>query len=361
MKRLFNDKGHCPLIAKVMVIDDQITSRIIVESIVKSIGDNISVRTFDNALSALNIAQYDPPDLIVADYQMPEMDGLELTKKIRNTPGCEDVPVIIVTIVDDRAVMYEALEAGATDFLTKPLDHYECKVRCRNLLTMRRQQQIIRDRAGTMNTLVKQATETTQSREKEAIALLARVGEYKGHASGMHQKRVGITSRIIAETLGMDEEFCTVIEIAAQLHDIGNVGIPDRIVLKQGLLSDEELEIIRTHTKIGYELLRSGSSPYLQMAAIISISHHEKYDGTGYPAGLKGEEIPMSGRIVAVADVFDTLIARRPYREALSADRAIHEMNRLSGTHFDPACVNALLGKIDLVLSSKDKLRSIHN
>lgn len=361
MKKLLKDTSRCPLIAKVMVIDDQITSRIIMESIVKSIGDNITVRSFDNALSALNIAQYDPPDLIVADYQMPEMDGLEFTKKVRNTTGCEDVPVIVVTIIDDRAVMYEALEAGATDFLTKPLDHYECKVRCRNLLTMRRQQQIIRDRAGTMNTLVKQATETTQSREKEAISLLARVGEYKGHASGLHQRRVGIASRIIAETLGMDEEFCTVIEVAAQLHDIGNIGISDQILLKQGLLNEEEAEIIRTHTKIGYELLRSSSSPYLQMAAMICIGHHEKFDGTGYPAGLKGEEIPIAARIVAVADVFDTLIARRPYKEAWSADRAILEMDRLSGTHFDPACVNALFSKIDQVLSSKDQLRANYN
>lgn len=360
MKKTLKNTSSSPLIAKVMVIDDQITSRIIMESIVKSIGDNITVRAFDNALSALNIAQYDPPDLIVADYQMPEMDGLEFTKQLRGMSGCEDVPVIVVTIVDDRAVMYEALEAGATDFLTKPLDHYECKVRCRNLLTMRRQQQIIRDRASTMNTLVKQATETNQTREKEAIALLSRIGEYKGHASGLHQKRIGVISRIIAETMGLEEDFCETIEIAAQLHDIGNTGIPDQILLKQGLLNEEETEIIRTHTKIGYELLRSSSSPYLQMAAIISISHHEKYDGTGYPAGLKGEEIPVSGRIVAVADVFDTLIARRPYKEAWSADRAIHEMNRLSGKHFDPACVDALFSKMDLILFSENQLRSNH-
>jgi two-component system response regulator RpfG len=155
---LLKNAKNYPLTAEVMVIDDQLTNRVIMESIIKSIGDNIRGTTYDNAISALNIAEDYPPDLIVVDYKMPEMNGVTFTKQIRAMPQCMDIPIIIFTIIDDKSVMYEALEAGATDFLTKPIDHYECKVRCRNLLTMRRQQIIIRDRASTLETLVRNAT-----------------------------------------------------------------------------------------------------------------------------------------------------------------------------------------------------------
>jgi two-component system, response regulator RpfG len=196
------------MISNVMIIDDQITSRIILETIVQGIGDNIQVSTYDNAISALDVIASNPPDLIITDYKMPELNGVEFTRRLRNIPACSDIPVIIITIIEEKAVMYEALEAGATDFLTKPVDNYECKVRCRNLLTMRRQQIIIKNRAHSLENKVREATEQIHIREKETLLRLARAGEFKDGDTGLHLTRMAKISRHIAEEIGMDSIFC---------------------------------------------------------------------------------------------------------------------------------------------------------
>lgn len=354
---LDHTKNH-PMVADVMVIDDQITSRIILETIIQSIGDNIQVRSFDNALDALKAAESSPPDLITVDYKMPQMDGVEFTRLLRKMPECVDVPVIVITIIEEKSIMYQALEAGATDYLNKPVDHYECKVRCRNLLTLRRQQLIIKNRAVSLETKVKEAVEQTHIREKETLSRLARAGEFKDGMTGEHLKRISKISRALAEEIGMSKDFCDTLEIAAPMHDIGKIGIPDSILLKNGGLNEDEFEVMKTHTRIGYEILKDSPSPYLQMGAVIALNHHEKYNGQGYPNKLKGKSIPIEARIVAVADVFDALITQRPYKKAWDIDRAFAELTKETSSHFDPDCVDALKNRMNEILADQEHSRS---
>jgi two-component system response regulator RpfG len=351
MTTLIENTNFHQLLVKIMIIDDQLTSRIILETVVRSIGSNITVDTYDNAISALSAAAQEPPDLILADYKMPELDGVEFTRRLRCIPACLDVPVVIITIVDEKSIMYRALEAGATDFLTKPIDHYECKVRCKNLLTMRRQQQIIRNRAKFLEAQVNKAVQQIHTREKETLFRLARAGEYKDTCTGMHQSRMGRISGIIASQIGMDSEFCETIELAAPLHDIGKIGIPDNILLKPDLLDHEEMEIMKTHTIMGYEILKDSPSQYLQMGAVIALNHHERYDGSGYPSGISQEQIPLAARIAATADVFDSLASERPYKKAWGMDQILRELNNQKRKQLDPACVIALFKRLDEVIS----------
>ncbi len=346
-------KGH-PMIANVMIIDDQLTSRIILETIVQSIGTNIKVKTFDNAITALDVIASEPPDLIIADYKMPELDGVEFTRQLRTIPSCNDVPVIIITIIEEKTVMYQALEAGATDFLTKPVDHYECKVRCRNLLTMRQQQIIIKNRTHSLETKIKEATEQIHTRELETLYRLARAGEFKDSSTGMHLIQMARVSRIIAEEIGMDVNFCDVLEIAAPMHDIGKIGIPDDVLLKESELDEKEFEVMKTHTQIGYEILKDSPSPYLQMGAIIALNHHEKFNGEGYPNKLRGDVIPIEARIVAVADVFDALVSNRTYKDAWDLNDTIEHIIKLKFAQFDPDCANAVLKHADDIMASRE-------
>lgn len=353
MTLILSNRNHKSLIADVMVVDDQMTSRIIMETILRSIGDNVRVNTYNNALSALEAARTSgPPELIIADYKMPEMNGVEFTRQIRLLPECRDVPIVIITVVADKHVMYEALEAGATDFLTKPVDHYECKVRCRNLLTLRRQQQIIRNRATSLEARVRDAVCEVKERERGALLCLARAAEFRDPGMDIDPGRIGRIAQAIARELDVDREFCEAIEIAAMLHDIGKVGLPDRILLKPESLTPEERAIIQTHAAAGADLLRNGNSPVLRMAARIALSHHERCDGSGYPSGLRGEDIPVEGRITAVADIFDSLIRETVYRPTWPIDHALDEIKRLRGSKLDADCVDAFLRRIPEILSN---------
>ena len=336
---------------RVMIIDDQLTSRIILEKVIRSIGNHIKVFTYDNAKAALRDAEQEPPDLILADYKMPELDGVEFTRRLRRIPACHDIPVVIITIIDEKEVMYHALEAGATDFLIKPIDHYECKVRCRNLLTMRRQQMIIRSRAKYLEVKVNDAVSQILTREKETLSRLARAGEFKEPDTRRHQVRIGAVSEIIAREIGMDREFCETIAIAAPLHDIGKIGIPDQVLLKQESLTDDEREIMETHTTMGYEILKDSPSNYMQMGSIIALNHHERFDGSGYPDGKVKEDIPLAARIVATADVFDALLSERPYKQAWTMQATLQEITRQKNRHFDPACVIGLLKRLDDIVN----------
>ncbi len=354
---LFKDAKNYSLIAKVMVIDDQLTSRIIMESIVKSIGDNIQVSKYDNAISALRVAEQHAPDLIIVDYKMPEMDGVTFTRKIRSLPNCMDVPIIIITIVDDKSVMYESLEAGATDFLTKPIDHYECKVRCRNLLSMRRQQIIIRERAISLENIIHNATHSIHAREKETLALITRITDPKGNYTGFHPARIGSISRIIAQELGLDNNFCEMIEIAAPLHDIGEMRIPNEIIMKFGILEEAEIKTMKQHTNLGHDLLIRNTSPILKFAASIALNHHEHFNGTGYPNKLEGDQIPIEARIVAVADAFDAMTNFRTYKSLQSINEAINDLNTKKGQIYDPDCVDALIKNLNVIsVLKKDKI-----
>jgi two-component system response regulator RpfG len=344
----------------ILIIDDQLTSRQILKQLVSTIEQNLVVLDFANPLEALAWTVKKPVDLVLVDYKMPEMNGVEFIRKFRMNPTSAHVPVIMVTSIEDRNVRYEALNVGATDFLMKPVDHHECRARCRNLLTQHQQYKIISDRSRWLERRVAEATSEIRMRERETLLRLARAGEYRDEETGNHIIRMAKYSRIIAEELGFSRDDAEVIEMAAPMHDIGKIGIRDDILLKPGKLTPEEFEIMKTHTIIGHDILKDSPSKFLQMGGIIALGHHEKFDGSGYPHGKKGEEIPIEARIVAVADVFDALVSERPYKNAWSTQAALEYMESHRGRHFDPAVLDAFKVQIDAVTKIQGLLPDIN-
>jgi len=333
----------------VLILDDQSTGRKILEEIIHTIDKDLRVASFADPHKALEQVRLQSPDLILTDYRMPQMNGVEFIKRVRKTAGCRDVPIVMITVVGERSVLYDALNAGATDFLTRPFDQYECRSRCRNLLTLRQQQSIIQDRAKWLEDQVKIATHQVLLRERETLLRLAKAGEYRDEDTGNHVLRMARYSRAIAEYLGLSKSDCDEIEYASPMHDIGKIGIPDYILLKPGHLSTSEWELMKQHTVIGHEILAESESRFIQTGSVIALSHHEKYDGTGYPYGISGEEIPLPARIVAVADVYDALRSTRPYKPSWPREDAIRYINEQSGKHFDPACVEAFVKQLESI------------
>lgn len=340
----------------IVIIDDQRTSLQILVQLVKSLEDELNIQAFESPVEGLNWMAGNPVDLLLVDYKMPDMNGIEVIRKFRGTPSCEHIPIIMVTSIEDRKVRYEALEVGATDFLMKPVDHHECRARCRNLLTQHQQYKIIRDRSHWLERRVAEATSEIRLRERETLLRLAKAGEYRDEETGNHVIRMAKYSRLIAEELGFSSKEADVIEMAAPMHDIGKIGIKDSILLKPGKLTKEEFEIMKEHTLIGHEILKDSPSQFLQMGAIIALGHHEKFDGSGYPYGKKGDDIPLVARIVAVADVYDALVSERPYKNAWSVQAALEYMESQCGIHFDPDCYNAFKEQLDAILKIQNML-----
>lgn len=334
---------------QVVIVDDESTGRTILGKIIQQIADNISIVEFDNPKSALTWMQSNNPALIITDYRMPEINGVQFIQRIREIDGCQNVPIVMITVVSEKEVRYEALEAGATAFLTRPIDQVECRTSCRNLLTMHEQHLLIHDRAELLASQVAAATQQIVERERETILRLAKAGEYRDEETGNHVIRMSKYSRLIAEELGLSQTQCEDIEYAAPMHDIGKIGIPDGVLLKPGKLDEKEWEIMQTHATIGYAILANSQSKYMQMGAVIALYHHERFDGKGYPNGLQGEDIPLIARIVAVADVYDALVSVRPYKRAWSEEESIAYLKANAGTQLDPDCVDAFCKRIGAV------------
>lgn len=326
---------------EVLVIDDQATAREILAAIVLAIDPGARVHKIGHPSDALAWAASNDVDFVLTDFRMPVMDGVEVIRRLRALPHCEDIPMVVVTMLDDRNIRYSALEAGATDFLNKPLDQHECLVRCRNLMTMRRQQVLLRSRALDLQAQVEEATAELLERELQTLFMLAKAGEHRDSDTGNHVIRVSRLSGLIARQIGVAEP--QVLETSALLHDIGKIGISDTLLLKPGRLTDEEMAVMRDHTRIGHSILSEGRTHYTAVGAEIAISHHERFDGSGYPNGLAGEDIPVSGRIVAVADTLDALVSQRPYKAPWPRQQAFAYIAEQAGQFFDPACVRALL------------------
>jgi two-component system response regulator RpfG len=334
----------------VMIVDDRPTARSLLMGLARSLEQGLHVECFADPVAALERAISQTPDLIISDYRMPGMDGIEFIRRLRDVPRLLEIPIVMVTVVEDRQVRYQALESGATDFLTRPIDPQECRARCRNLLALRRSQKNVLDRAKWLEDQVMQATLDIRIREKETLLRLAKAGEYRDEETGNHIFRMAKYSRLIAEELKLTAMECDEIESSAPMHDIGKIGIPDQILHKPGPLSARELATMRQHTIIGHGMLSDSPSRYLQIGAVIALGHHEKFDGTGYPYNLAGEAIPMAARIVAVADVFDALMSKRPYKAPWPLERALDYLKTESGSHFDPDCVHAFLRRLDGVM-----------
>ena len=327
----------------VMVIDDQATAREILAAIVRSIDPQAQVHKFEHPVDAVSWAASNDVDLVLTDLRMPVMDGVEVIRRLRVLPHCDDVPMVVVTMVEERAIRHAALDAGATDFLNKPLDKHEAIVRCRNLMTMRGQQKLLRDRAQHLQMRVDQATVQLRNSELQTLFMLAKAGEFRDSDTGNHVIRVSQISGLIARAIKADE--ADIIETSALLHDIGKIGISDTILLKPGRLTAEEMDVMREHTRIGYSILLEGKTHYTEIGAEIAISHHERFDGSGYPNRLVGDAIPVSGRVVAVADTLDALVATRPYKKAWPIADAFAYIAEQAGVSFDPLCVRAVLDR----------------
>lgn len=336
---------------KVLIVDDETTGRTILSKIIQQVENDVNVEAFDNPLDALDWLDNNHPDLIVTDYRMPDMNGVDLIRKIRERQGCQDIPIMMITVVSEKSVRYDALEAGATAFLTRPIDQIECRTSCRNLLKLHEQQSIIQDRADWLARQVEVATQQIVSREKETLLRLAKAGEYRDEETGYHVVRMAKYSRQIAEALGLSEKECDEIEYAAPMHDIGKIGIHDEILLKPDKFEQQEWLTMQQHTTIGHAILSNSQSRYIQTGSIIALNHHERFNGTGYPHGIAGKDIPLVARIVSVADVYDALVSTRPYKKAWSEADAQDYLEKHAGIQFDPVCVEAFFERLDTINS----------
>lgn len=325
---------------RIFAIDDSPSILSFIQRAIAAI-DACEILPFLNPSQALTVLQNQPADLILVDYNMPGMNGIELISRFRQLPKAKDVPVIMLTSETDPAIKLAAIEAGVTEFLNKPIDQVEFSIRVRNLLALRFAQQALADHAEALERDVAAAKARIAAQEKEIIWRLSKAMACRDGETALHLERVAVVARMIADELGIDADTCEKIYLASPLHDVGKIGVSDMILLKAGPLDAREMEEMRAHAAFGAEILEGSDSDIIRIAATIAGSHHEKWDGTGYPQKLAGEVIPIEGRIVAIADVFDALCSERPYKKAWPADEAHREILRGSGTHFDPACVAA--------------------
>lgn len=340
----------------VVIVDDSEINLTLFKHLIAKI-EGVEPRCFSVSAEALEWCTRNGADVVVVDYMMPAPDGLEFIRRFRQLPGMEAVPAVMVTANDLKDVRYSALEAGATDFLTKPVDKNEFIARITNMATLRRGQRLLADRAALLAEEVKAATEMIVLRERETIFRLAKAAEYRDPETGSHILRMANYSRLIAQALGLGEDERQLIFEAAPMHDVGKVAIPDLILLKPGKLTTEEFELMKRHALIGHEILRDSSSPKLQAAAVIALSHHERLDGSGYPDGLSGDDIPLHGRIVAVADVFDALTSERPYKRAWTLEQAAAYLREQAGSHFDTRCTDAFFSIWNEIKAVYDRYR----
>lgn len=327
-----------------LIVDDSESSLLALETAVRDFA-GCPVESFTNPLEALARSQEVDFDVVLVDYTMPEINGIEMIRRLRRQPGYEDVPVVMITSQTKRSVRLEALEAGATDFLSKPFDPLELQARVLNLMALHKAQLALADRAKSLDMAFRRATEQADMREQEIIWCLAQAMASRDGNTGDHIERVANIAELIAEGLGLDRIQRRNIYLAAPLHDIGKIGIPDTILQKPGKLEQDEIEQMRQHVSIGVAILANSSAELSRVATAIIAGHHEKWDGTGYPQHLAGDAIPIEARIVAVADVFDALCSERPYKRAWPVDQAYEEIIACSGSHFDPACVAAFRRK----------------
>ncbi|MES2584712.1 MAG: HD domain-containing phosphohydrolase [Pseudomonadota bacterium] len=334
---------------RVLIIDDTEVNLILFAALVKKLED-CEPQTFAHARDALVWLVDNQPDLIIVDYMMPDIDGLEFMRLMREIPARDTVPVVMITANDQKQLRYRALDLGATDFLTKPVDKVEFLARTRNMLLVSEARKQLTDRAAWLADEVRKATAEIVARERETVFRLCKAAEFRDPETGAHILRMAHYSHLIARRLGLSLEDQELLLEAAPMHDIGKVGIADKILLKPGRLDGEEFEVMKQHAMYGYELLKGSSSKVLQAGAEIARGHHEKYDGTGYPNGVRGTDIPLFSRIVAVADVFDALTSERPYKAAWTLEAAADFLRTGSGTHFDPECVQSFLDAWDEVL-----------
>jgi putative two-component system response regulator len=340
-----NNQSLEPHVVTVLVADDDERNLKLFDSLLQAEGYRTVLAT--DGLEALQRVAENPPSLILLDVMMPEMDGFEVAAHLKQDERTRTIPIIMVTALDDRASRLRALEAGAEDFLTKPVDRAELIVRVRNLLKLKEYSDFLANYNQMLEDQVRERTSQLASSYRETIFTMTRAAEYKDEETGAHVRRISFYTVEIASRLGLDAEFRDTIHYASPMHDVGKIGIPDHILGKPGSFTPEEWSIMKTHSALGAKLLAGATSPYLKMGEEIALSHHERWDGSGYPLGLTGEHIPYSARIMNICDQYDALRSKRPYKPALPHERALEIIAAGDGRtlpwHFDPAVLAAFV------------------
>jgi putative two-component system response regulator len=329
---------------RILMVDDEPANTEFLRHVLRPEGYGELLEIHDPAEAAARFEEIDP-DLVLLDLMMPEYDGYRFLEHVRELlePG-DYLPVVVVTGDTSADAHRRALSLGARDFLTKPLSPADIRLRVRNLLQTRHLQQQLREYNTQLEARVGERTRELEAARLEILDRLARAAEYRDDDTGQHTQRVGLVAARLATALGLPEPEVDLLRRAAPLHDIGKIGVPDAILLKEGRLTEQEWAVMEEHTRIGAHILSGSRFPLLRMAEQIAMVHHERWDGTGYPEGLKATDIPLAGRIVAVADVFDSLTHERPYKAAWSIKDALAEIEANAGSHFDPAVAEAMLG-----------------
>ncbi|MDN5304600.1 MAG: cyclic di-GMP phosphodiesterase [Fusobacteriaceae bacterium] len=331
----------------ILIVDDTPENLDVLAGI---LNDDYDIKVAKNGKIALKIAEKFLPDLILLDIMMPEMDGYEVCKKLKNNIKTKNIPVIFVTAKDQEVDEKLGFEAGAVDYLTKPIRPTITKARIKTHLKLANQTKALAIE-------VDKKTKEIQNTQLEIIRKLGLAAEYKDNETGAHIIRMSTYSKLLALEYGIPEYEANLLFNAAPMHDIGKIGIPDSILQKPGKLNDEEWNIMKTHANIGAKIIGEHPSELLKMAKIVALEHHEKYNGKGYPRGLKGEEISIYASIVAIADVFDALTSKRPYKEPWSDEKALNLIKEERGEHFHPKLVDCFINIFDKVLEVKSKFQ----
>jgi putative two-component system response regulator len=330
-----------PADARILVVDDEPANVVLLRRMLAADGYT-AVRTYDDPRALLRDAQDEEPDLVLMDLHMPGMDGLQLLGALRSVlPPGHFVPTLMLTADGTAQTRERALAAGAHDFLTKPFDLTEVRLRTRNLLATRNLYRQLAAQNALLASEVRDRTDDLHESRRELLQRLALAAEARDGDTYHHTLRVGRNAARLAEAIGLQPEECLLLRYAAPLHDIGKIGVPDRVLLKPGPLTADEFEQIKTHADLGGRILAGSGSDVLRMAEVIARQHHERWDGGGYPHGLRGAEIAMTARITSVVDVFDALTHARPYKPAWPMDRAVAEMASQRGAQFDPDVLDA--------------------
>jgi len=347
--------------ASIFIVDDEPVNLKLLKKMLGSIGyDKLSL--FQDPRDVLKQYQRHRPDLILLDINMPHLDGFDVLGQLKKLNDPLLPPIVVLTAQAGREYKLRSLKAGARDFLYKPFDREELQTRIRNLLDAHLAHRLIHDKKNILAEMVRQRTKELSDTRLQAVRRLGLAAEYRDNETGSHIIRMSQSSMLIARAMGWSQEECDLILHASPMHDIGKIGIPDQILLKPGKLNPDEWEVMKRHASIGARLLEGDESTLIQMARSIALTHHEKWDGSGYPNGLAGSDIPAEGRIVAIADVFDALTSDRPYKKAWNTEDAVNLIRDSANSHFDPRIVECFLQVLPEILAIRTQYSdSEHN